>query len=77
MRVTVLDDDPGERIIPGRERITVYLDGTEVKYCQIADDVTGEVVDVEHDDKGRAIVANGEVQRRIRHGQVRIERCPR
>ncbi len=77
MRVTVLDDDPGERIIPGRERITVYLDGEEVKRCQTADDVKGEVVDVMRDDKGRILVVNGEVQRRIRYGQVRIERCPR
>lgn len=74
MRVTVLDDDPGERIIPGRERITVYLDGVEVKYCQTADDITGEVVDSELDDKGRILVVNGEVQRRIRYGKVRIER---
>lgn len=77
MRVTVLDDDPGERITPGRERITVYLDGEEVKYCQTADDVKGEVVDVEHDDNGRIRSLNGEVQRRTRYGQVRIERCPR
>lgn len=77
MRVTVLDDDPGERIIPGRERITVHLDGEEVKRCQTADDVKGEVVDVMRDDKGRILVVNGEVQRRTRYGQVRIERCPR
>ena len=77
MRVTVLDDDPGERITPGRERITVYLDGEEVKRCQTADDVKGEVVDVMRDEKGRILVVNGEVQRRTRYGQVRIERCPR
>jgi len=77
MRITVLDDDPGERITPGRERITVYLDGEEVKRCQTADDVKGEVVDVMRDDKGRILVVNGEVQRRTRYGQVRIERCPR
>lgn len=77
MRITVLDDDPGELIISGRERITVYLDGVEVKYCLTANDGKGEVVDTERDDKGRALVVNGEVQRRIRHGQVRIERCPR
>lgn len=77
MRVTVLADDPGERITPGRERITVYLDGAEVKYCQTADDVKGEVVDTERDDKGRILVVNGEVQRRTRYGKVRIVRCPR
>lgn len=33
MRVTVLDDDSGERIIPGRERITVYLNGIKVKHA--------------------------------------------
>ncbi|MFS3509319.1 hypothetical protein [Citrobacter braakii] len=77
MRVTVLDDDPGERINPGRERITVYLDGEEVKCCLTADDVKGEVVDVERDFNGLMLAANGEVQRRTRYGQVRIERCPR
>lgn len=75
MRITVLDDDPGERIIPGRERITVYLNGEEVKRCQTADDILGEVVDLECDDNGRVIVMNGEVKHRIRHGHVRIERC--
>lgn len=76
MRITVLDDDPGERIIPGRERITVFLNDEEVEYCLTADDVIGEVVDVKHDGKGRPIVVNEEVQRRTRHGQVRIERYP-
>jgi hypothetical protein len=74
MRITVLDDDPGERIIPGRERITVYLNGEEVKRCQTADDILGEVVDIECDDNGRILVVNGEVQRRMRCGKVRIER---
>lgn len=77
MRVTVLDDDPGERIIPGHERITVYLDDEEVKCCLTADDVKGEVVDVERDGNGHIVVVNGEVQRRTRYGQVRIERIPR
>lgn len=77
MRITVLDDDPGEKILPGRERITVYLDGEEIKCCLTADDVLGEVVDIEHDDKAYAIVVNGEFKRRTRHGHVRIERCPR
>lgn len=30
MRLTVLSNDPGERIWPSRERITVYLNGVEV-----------------------------------------------
>jgi len=77
MRITVLDDDPGERIIPGRERITVYLDGAEVKCCLTADDVKGEVVDIERDYSGRMLAVNGEVQRRTRYGKVRIVRCPR
>lgn len=75
MRITVLDDDPGERIIPGRELITVYLNGEEVKRCQTADDILGEVVDIECDDNGRILMVNGEVKSRIRHGHVRIERC--
>lgn len=75
MRITVLDDDPGERIIPGRESITVYLDGEEVKRCQTADDVLGEVVYIESDDNDRILVLNGEVQCRTSHGHVRIERC--
>jgi len=71
----VLDDDPGERIIPGCERITVYLNGEEVKRCQTADDILGEVVDIVCDDNGRVVVMNGEVKRRIRYGHVKIERC--
>lgn len=74
MRITVLDDDPGERIIPGRERITVYLNGKEVKHCLTADDVTGEVVSIETDDKGRALAQNGEVMRQTRRGTLVIER---
>lgn len=77
MRITVLDDDPGERIIPGRERITVYLNGEEVKHCLTADDVTGEVVSIETDDKGRALAQNGEVMRQTRRGTVVIERHQR
>lgn len=76
MRITVLDDDPGERIIPGRERITVYLNGQKVKRCLTADDVAGEVVSVETDDKGEMLAENGEVKRQTRYGAVRIIRCP-
>ena len=75
MRITVLDDDLGERIIPGRERINGYLDGEEVKHCQTADDVLGLVVCTESDSNGRIFLVNGEVQSRTRYGQVKIERC--
>lgn len=77
MRITVLDDDPGERIIPGRERTTVYLNGEEVKHCLTADDVTGEVVSIETDGKGRVLAQNGEVKRQTRRGLVVIERQQR
>ena len=74
MRITVLDDDPGERIIPGRERINVYLDGEEVKRCQTADDVLGQVVCIECDGNGNILLVNGEVQSQTRYGHVKIER---
>lgn len=77
MRITVLDDDPGERIHPGRERITVFLNGEEIKHCLTADDFAGEVVSVQTDEKGLMLAENGEVKRLTRHGEVRIERCPR
>ncbi|MGV7093816.1 hypothetical protein [Siccibacter turicensis] len=77
MRITVLDDDPGERIPPGREFITVYLDGEEVKQCLTADDVKGEVVSIETDEGGRVLMESGEVKRLTRYGEVRTERCPR
>jgi hypothetical protein len=51
MCLIVLHDDPGERITLGRERITVYLNGEEVKHCLTADDIAGEVVSVETDDQ--------------------------
>lgn len=77
MRITVLDDDPGERITPGRERITVYLNGQEIKHCLTADDIAGEVVCVETDDQGRMLAENGEVKRQTRYGLVVIERRQR
>lgn len=43
MRLTVLKDDPGECIEPGRERITIYLNSVEVKEVFYADDDVGEV----------------------------------
>ncbi|ESM74402.1 hypothetical protein [Klebsiella pneumoniae] len=33
MRLIVHDDDPGGRIASGCERITVYLNGVEVKHA--------------------------------------------
>ena len=77
MRLTMLDDDPGEKVIPGRERITVYLDDTVVKCCLTADDEKGEVVCIITNDEGRMLAENGEPKRQTLHGSVRIERCQR
>ncbi|HDT6510534.1 TPA: hypothetical protein QFV83_003922 [Klebsiella aerogenes] len=77
MRLTVLDDDPGECIEPGRERITVYLDGVEVKHAFSADDDKGEVIAAVLDSGGYLTVGNGEVKRQTLFGQVRIERSPK
>lgn len=77
MRLTVLDDDPGEHIVPGRERITVYLDGNEVKHVFSADDDKGEVIAAVLDSRGHITAENGEVKRETLFGHVRIERCPR
>lgn len=74
MRITVLDDTPGEHIVPGRERITVYLDGNEVKYVFSADDDKGEVIAAVLDSRGYLIAENGEVKRQTLFGQVRIVR---
>ncbi|HBY0821374.1 TPA: hypothetical protein MIP25_26020 [Klebsiella pneumoniae] len=74
MRLTVLDDDPGELIVPGRERITVYLDGHEVKHVFSADDEKGEVIAAELDSRGYLTAENGEVKRQTLFGQVRIVR---
>ena len=76
MRLTVLSNDPGERIWPSRERITVYLNGVEVKYVFTADDQKGEDIAV-LDRRGYLTAENGEVKRQRLLGQVRIERCPR
>ncbi|MDQ5262952.1 MULTISPECIES: hypothetical protein [Klebsiella pneumoniae complex] len=77
MRLTVLDDDPGERIVPGSERITVYLDGNEVKHVLSADDDKGEVIAAVLDNRGHLTAANGEVKCHTLFGQVRIERSPK
>ncbi|NIG74682.1 hypothetical protein F3J34_13890 [Klebsiella sp. Ap-873] len=76
MRLTVLDDDHGERIIPGSERITVYLDDKEIKHVFTADDIKGEVICAVTNERGRMIAEHGEVKRQTLTGIVRIERCP-
>ena len=77
MRLTVLDDDPGERIEPVRERITVYLDDVEVKHVFSADSDKGEVIAAVLDSRGYPTAENGEVKRQTLFGQVRIERSPK
>ncbi|EIY5063455.1 hypothetical protein ACOI6Z_14350 [Klebsiella sp. C239] len=74
MHITVLDDDPGEYIEPGRERITVYLNGVEVKHVFSADDERGEVIAAVRDSHGHFTVELGEVKRQTLFGQVRIVR---
>ncbi|HCT9256206.1 TPA: hypothetical protein OUB85_002797 [Enterobacter hormaechei] len=74
MRLTVLDDDPGERIIPGSERITVFLDGVEVKHVFTADDEKGEVIAAVTDERGYITAENGEVKRQSFYGRVIIQR---
>lgn len=76
MRITVLDDAPGERIVPGRERITVYLNGVEVKHAVTADDGKGEVIAAVLDSRGRLTVENSEVKLQTLFGTVMIERRP-
>lgn len=75
MRVTVLDDDSGERINLGRERITVYLNGIKVKHAFSADDDKGEVIAAVLDSRGYLTAENGEVKRQTLFGQIRIV-CP-
>lgn len=74
MRITVLDDDPGRKINPGRERYAVYLDGVEVKHVFTADDEKGEVIAAVPDERGYMTAENGEVKRQTLHGTVTIER---
>ena len=76
MRLTVHDTDPGEYIIPGSERIIVYLNGAEVKHVVSVDDDKGEVIAAVLDSRGYLTAENGEVKRQTLLGQVRIERCP-
>ncbi|WP_314140073.1 hypothetical protein [Buttiauxella noackiae] len=74
MRLTVLDDDPGIIINPGRERITVYLDDAEMSRCLTADEEKGEVIVIATKDSGQPILENGEVKHKTLYGNVRIER---
>ncbi|EMO9020201.1 TPA: hypothetical protein PJH99_004146 [Raoultella ornithinolytica] len=74
MRLTVLEDDPGECIEPGRERITIYLNSVEVKDVLSADDDKGEVIAAVRDSRGHFTFENGEVKRQKLFGQVRIVR---
>lgn len=77
MRITVLDNDPGQKIDPSRERYRVFIDGEVVRYCLTADDEKGEITEAVTDENSRIVAENGEVKRQTRHGEVRIERCPR
>lgn len=74
MRLTVLDDDPGIKINPGRERITVYLDDVEVSRCLTADDENGEIIVIANNSDGQPLVEGGELVHKTLHGKVRIER---
>ncbi|QMV50948.1 hypothetical protein [Ewingella americana] len=72
MRLTVLDDDPGIKTKPGN-RIKVYLNDVEIKFCLTADDEKGEVVIAVTDARGLMVAENGEVKRQTLYGIVRIE----
>lgn len=74
MRLTVLDDDPGVKVEPYRERYKVFLDGIEVKYCFTADDEKGEVITAVTDEQGRMQAEGREVKRQTLYGKVLIER---
>jgi len=74
MRITVLDDDPGVKVMPGVERFRVTLNGEEIVRCLTADDVDGEIVEVATDAKGNIEIENGEVKTRTRKGVVIIQK---
>jgi hypothetical protein len=74
MRITVLDDDPGVKVMPGVERFRVTLDGKEIIRCLTADDVDGEIVEVATDAKGNIEIENGEVKTRTWKGVVIIQK---
>lgn len=74
MRLTVLDNDPGVKIEPCRERYKVFLDGIEVKYCFTADDEKGEVIAAVTNEQGRMQAEGGEVKRQTLYGKIQIER---
>ncbi len=74
MRITVLDDDPGVKVMPGVERFRVTVDGEEIVRCLTADDVDGEIVEVATDAKGNIEIENGEVKTRTWKGVVIIQK---
>ncbi|MCK7098667.1 hypothetical protein L8P93_14055 [Enterobacter kobei] len=74
MRITVLDDDPGRKIIIGLERYTVFLNGEEVKHVFTADDEKGEVISAVLDERGYMTVENGNVKQQTLYGKVTIKR---
>ncbi|WP_397324137.1 hypothetical protein [Pantoea agglomerans] len=74
MRLTVLDDDPGIKIVPGVERLRVNLDGEEITRCLTADDVQWEIIEVVTDGKCNIQIENGEVKTRTRKGMVVIQK---
>lgn len=74
MRITVLDDDPGRRINPARERYAVYLDGVEVKHVFTADDDKGEVIAAVRNERGYMTAENGVVKQQRLYGKVTIKR---
>lgn len=74
MRITVLDDDPGRKINPARERYKVYINGVEVKHVFTADDEKGEVIAAVLDDRGYMTAENGKVKRQSLYGKVTIKR---
>jgi len=74
MRITVLDDDPGVKVMPGVERFRVTVDGKEITRCLTADDVEGEIIEVATDGSGNIEVENGEVKIRTRKGVVIIQK---
>ena len=76
MRITIDDDDPGELLKPGQERIKVCLNGNEVPHCITADDEKGEVVTVVQNESGYVVTEAGDVKRETLYGSVIIERKP-
>ncbi|WP_449545787.1 hypothetical protein [Lelliottia amnigena] len=74
MRITVLDDDPGRKIDPRKERYVVRVDGEVIKTVHSADDEKGEVIVAALDRDGFLVVDKGEVKRETIYGAVDIQR---